>query len=253
MARFPLGTLIRSSVVLLLFGGSVFLLGCGGGETEQSTDAAAQKSADSGQMASSEPAAQKEPVEGLCIYQGAPVRKDPGPDGEYMAGLNVGESLTFLNETEEAERSGDMKEYSKVRLKGGDEGWVRSDMIAADADPAAVLRKTVLHERPTPMASTEKSFRAMDVVAVLDTQDAWVKVRGVRRGESWWDTGWVKPEVLTQKKTNVAVAGLWKKAKEKQDSTERREAVERITGNPTFEESVFVDSLNTRLDADGTF
>ncbi len=249
MARSPLGTLIRSRVVLLLLGGTVFLVGCGGGETDQSADATQEAPSDPAAQTTTE---QTEPVEGLCIYQGAPVRKNPGPDGEYMTSLNVGESFAFLNEIREAERNGEAKEYSRVRLKGGDEGWVRSDMIATDADPAAVLRKTTLHERPTPMASTEKTFQAMDVVAILDTQDTWVKVRGMRRGESWWDTGWVKPEVLTGKQPDVAVAGLWKKAKEKQDSTERREALERITGNPSFEGSVFVDSLNARLDTNGS-
>lgn len=249
--------LVRRHFAFLLLAGTLLLVGCGGGDNQQSTDGADQPSADSEQMDPSaadaqSPAEQKEPVEGLCIYQGAPVRTSPGTDTEYVTSLNVGESLTFLNKTEKAEEGDQTKEYSKIRLKGGDEGWVRSDMIATDAEPAAFLRETILHERPTPVASTEQTFRPMDVVAVLDAQDDWVKVRGVRRGEGWWDTGWVRPEALTRTQTDVAVAGLWKKAREKQDSTERREALERITDNPSFDESVFVDSLKARLDASGT-
>lgn len=242
-------------MALLFVAGSVVLVGCGGGNGQESDDAGTQ--ADTAAMAESDTAAaassgteaaeENEPVQGVTVYQGAPVRKTAGSEGEYVTSLNVGETFTFLRETKEAERGGETKEYSKVRLKGGDEGWVRSDMIATDAKPAAILSETVLHERPTPMASTDNYFKAMDVVAVTDTQDAWVKVKGMRRGENWWDTGWVQPDALTSEQMDVAVSGLWKKAQGEADSTKRREAIKQITENAALEGSVFIDSLKTRL------
>lgn len=187
------------------------------------------------------------PDQGVCVFQGALVRKSPGGNGEPLTRLNVGETFRFLNETQEADLRGKTREYSKVELIGGDKGWVRSDMIAIDAQPAAVLRTAVLHERPTVMASTEASFRAMDVVAVLKEEDAWVKVRGMRRGEQWWDEGWVKPDALTKKETDVTVAALWKKAQAEDDASERRTEIERVTENSSLEDSPFIDTLTARL------
>lgn len=113
--------------------------------------------------------------------------------------------------------------------------------------PAAVLEETMLYERPTPMATTDRTFKAMDVVAVVETRDNFVKVKGLRRGADWWDTGWVTPEALTQKKVDVAVAGLWTKATAEEDAGERQAMIEQIIGNPALSESVFIDSLKTGL------
>ncbi len=258
--NFRSGALARRWMALLLVAGGVLLVGCGGEEGQQADDQDVQSEAtaknesdpDASAQASAQKGDEQGPVEAVCIYQGAPVRESAGSDGDYVTSLNVGETFTFLNETEEGERGGETKNYSKVRLKGGDEGWVRSDMIVTNAKPAAVRKRTVIHERPTPMASTDKSFQAMDVVAVTDTQDSWVKAKGIRRGASWWDAGWVRPDALTQKEMDVAVSGLWKKAREEQDSTRRRKAIKQITENPSFTESVFVDSLKARLDTSGT-
>lgn len=261
---FVLGRMGMGRGLALLLAGSLLLVGCGGGEDPQSTDTEAPQEVDTAQVATGDtdtaqpsPAKQAsaestKPVEGLGIYQGAPVRKSPGGDAEYVTSLNVGESITFLGETREGTRGDQTKEYSKIRLKGGDEGWVRSDMIATDATPAAVLRKAFLHERPTPMASTDEAFKAMDVVAVLDSQETWVKVKGIRRNQRWWDTGWLRPDALTGKTMDVTVAALWQKANAESDSTKRRKALKRITTNPSFEGSVFLDSLTARLDTTGT-
>lgn len=234
--------------LLVLVVGTGLMAGCGGAESEQETAEQTTAQPDTAAETSAPTAEEKEPVKGLSIYPGAPVRKSPGGDGDYVTGLSVGETLTFLHETEEAERGGDMSEYSRIRLVGGDEGWVRSDMIATDAEPAAILRKATLHERPTAMATTDENFQAMDVVAVLEKKGSWMKVRGMRRGERWWDEGWVRPAVVSTDETDVAVAALWKKAREEEDASKRRKKLKRITANPSFEGSVFLDSLRARLD-----
>jgi uncharacterized protein YgiM (DUF1202 family) len=183
------------------------------------------------------------------VWQGAPVHDAPGDDGSYQTSLNVGETFTFLGETKEAENGGETREYSKVRLKGGSEGWVRSAFIANEATPAVLVREAALHERPTPMASTDKVFQPMDVIAILEEEDGWIEVRGKRQAANWIESGWIRPDAVSKKETDVAVAALRKKAMAKETPSAQRKALKRVVDNPSFQESVFIDSLRTQLDS----
>jgi uncharacterized protein YgiM (DUF1202 family) len=184
----------------------------------------------------------------MSVWQGAPVRDTPGGEGGWQTSLNVGETFTFLGETEEAERGGETREYSKVRLKGGSEGWVRSAFIANEATPAVVVRKAILHERPTPMASTDKVFQPMDVVAIVKDQDGWLQVRGKRRAATWLESGWVRPNAVSTQETDVAVAALRTKAMNQDTPSAQRKALKRVVDNPSLQETVFIDSLRAQLD-----
>lgn len=146
-----------------------------------------------------------------------------------MTNLNVGESFTALNKTQKASTGDEKEEYRKIRLKGGDVGWSRSDLIAVDAKPGVLTEEAALHERPDAMARSEsKKFSPLDVVARSKEEGDWVKVQGKRYGGKWIDEGWIKKAHLSHQKEDLTFAALYHQAKELEEKEKRKERLQEL-------------------------
>ena len=141
----------------------------------------------------------------VSIWDKISVKDNPGKKGKWLTSLSVGESLTFLNETQ-VDSSDENKTYIKVRLNDGKEGWTRSDFVVPDAKAGVFTQEATIYKRPDLLTKSDVTFSKMDIVAVTETQDDWLKIRGKRTGGTWIDEGWIKASNISYEPTDIATA-----------------------------------------------
>ena len=189
-----------------------------------------------------------------CIWKEVSVKDSPSEKGKFLTSVFLGERFTFLEDTA-SEKVGDKRIlYTKIQLTDGKEGWVRSDFIAVGATGAAFTKEATIYKRPDLMTSTSKTFSMMDFVAIKTTSTSgWVEVIGKRVGDSWFTTGWVKKENLTERDVDVAFSIFYQRAMDNKDFEKQTKELEALLLKDELSNSIFYAAVDNRvngLDAD---
>ena len=135
----------------------------------------------------------------------------------------MGEKLTSLGIT--AMDSANNTEYIKVRLMDGKEGWTQSNLVVVNADAAVLV--------------SDK----MDVVAVLQAEGDWIKVKGKRGEGSWVESGWIKPISISYEDYDIAVALYARIAMKEKDKAKKITALEDIIQNQDLSKSELIPEV----------
>jgi len=195
------------------------------------------------EVAEVEEAAAEMEMQAVCVWDNIAVRKDPSAKGKYITAISVGESLFYLNK----DSVGGERTYAKIRLNDGQEGWALRDFIIENAKPSVVLSDISLYSRPDLLTKTDKEFKMMDIIASIEVQDDWMKIKGKRSGAKWMDEGWVKADNISLTPVDIATAKFASKALSIADDGERAEAITEIVNNTDLSGSSFIGYLNSIL------
>ena len=208
-------------------------------------DSNAEKTETAGMQAVANEEEEKSPEqtqsEAVCIWNNISVRQSPSQEGKWLTSLSLGEQLT--TSSEKAMDSVKDREYVRIILKDGTEGWAMASFVVADAKAAAVKESANLYKRPDLLTKTDEAFSATDIVAVISTDGDWAQVKGQRTGDSWIDEGWVKTDNLSYDAVDLAVAKFAREAMAKEDPADRDAALNDILSNSDFASSVFFPAL----------
>jgi hypothetical protein len=147
-----------------------------------------------------------ERIQAVCISTGTPLREEPRKEGKWISSLLLGEKMTYLSEMK-ADSANPQQEYYRVELSDGKIAWSRSYGILLNATPAAIIRATPVYKRPDMVTKTDKSFRIVEFVAVINEKEDWVEVVGAEKRKS----GWIKKVSISTDPEEVAVATLAEK------------------------------------------
>lgn len=173
------------------------------------------------------------------------MRETPDQKGKWLTSLSIGESLLFLGETQ-TDATDDNREYMKVRLNDGKEGWTRGDFVVPEAQAAVFTQETFLYKRPDLLTKSENVFSLMDIVAVVETQDDWLKVKGKRTQGKWIEEGWIKASNLSVATVDIATAKFAKLALGKEEDKQKA-AIQEIVQNGDLKSSVFIAHLEEMI------
>jgi hypothetical protein len=103
-------------------------------------------------------------IPSVCISDKAPILDKPSKkEGKLLSSVSLGEKLMFLDDKEEEKG----KQYLKVKLLDGNEGWIMADYVAVNARPAVILEKSDIYSRPDLSTISKKSFNEMDILAII--------------------------------------------------------------------------------------
>jgi len=177
-------------------------------------------------------------VSSVCVWDKASVRMEPLKKGKWLSSLVLGEKVSWLGQTS-IDSSDKNRKYELVRLSDGKEGWVSEYVIAIDAKPAAVKKKTAIYMRPDLMTASSKSFNAMDLVAVIKTEKDWVEVVGEQKKKK----GWLKTNSLSLQDVDITVSLLTIKALAEKTSDKRSSKIGDIINNSDLAGSAFINNL----------
>ena len=228
---------------LVLTAASVALTSCG-----SSSSSTADSEAPASEIAAVEEVAPEVPeTPAVCVWDKVSVRATPEKKGKWVAALSLGESVTYLHDKKTDPEDGD-NTYLKVRLTGGEEGWARQDFVVTDAKAGVFVRETSLYQRPDLLTKTDKVCNPMDIMAITEGQDDWLKVRGKRVQGKWLEEGWVKASNLSERTIDIAVAKFGQAALAQEDKEKKVAALQEIIENNDLKQAVFFPILKSQLD-----
>lgn len=223
----------------------LFFISCGDEETSDDDVTYEEAMADED---NNEENVVNEEVNVICMWKAVSLREEPTSKGKYVTTMYLGESGTTYGETVTDSSSSKVRDYVKIKLGDGTEGWIQKNLTAIDVLPYAVKSTTKLYQRPDILASSKKEFEMMQFVVVTDTQEDWMKVMGKKPTDGWFSEGWVKSSHLSSSDIDVTVAILAERAMSSDSKEKKMEALEEILDNPDLSGSVFIPSIRDMVD-----
>jgi uncharacterized protein YgiM (DUF1202 family) len=179
----------------------------------------------------------------ICLWPKVGLRDKPGrKDTKYLTTIYFGETVALLDEKKKAE---DDKEYLKVRLSDGSEGWVYEHLFAIGGELAIIDKGTELYKRPDIMTFEGKTLEPMDMVVRFENEEheGWHEVTSMKREKK----GWIQGDIdAIQNEIDVKLGILYWRAME--ESAEKKfELLENILANPNFKNSKLIENVNKAL------
>ncbi|MBN1466215.1 hypothetical protein JXA02_10655 [candidate division KSB1 bacterium] len=184
-------------------------------------------------------------VPAVCIIDDASLRDGPSADAEWKTSIALGEKLVWLG-IGENDSTKETREYFKVELLDSSVGWTTSYALELNAEPAVIVRRTLLYRRPDLKTMSDKELEPMEFVAVLETDTDWLRVLSENRRKR----GWIERSAASLREDDVAVGVLASKALREKDAEKSRQRISDIIENPAFANSGFIDDLIKIVNSD---
>ncbi|CAL2082366.1 SH3 domain-containing protein [Tenacibaculum sp. 190524A05c] len=181
----------------------------------------------------------------ICVLDKLSVRETPNAKGKWVTSMSLGEKVYFTGES--TLDSVSKKEYFKIKLIDGKEGWSRSTFLAVNSKVGVMLQDANVYKRPDLLTKTDTKYSPMDIIAVVATQDDWAQVKGKRAEGKYIEEVWVKAANISEKSVDIAVAKFAGQAIAKETMTDRIKALQEIVDNTDFAGASFMDLIKDKI------
>lgn len=227
----------------LMIGFTAFLFSCGS-KTENNSEMT-EEATEAPMDVVEEPA-----QEAVCIWNdNISIRETADPKGKWVTSISIGEKVELTGDAQTVTISGKDREYLKIKLQDGKEGWMRTDFLSVGGTIAAIKSASVsIYKRPDILTKTDKEFFTMDIVAIVKEKGDWLQVKGKRTGGSWFEEGWIKKTNSTTEEINVAVAVFYNKALRIKDTNKQKSELQSIVNNADFSTAIFIGYISEMID-----
>ncbi len=182
---------------------------------------------------------------GVSIWDRISTRSEPKRSSSSTTLLSLGESFLYLDSSAIDSAYNNTK-FLKVRLSDSSEVWVYGFASVLNAKPAVLTNDVPLYIRPDLLTITEQSLHVMEIIAVVEEWDDWIKVVNEKSKRK----GWIKKDVVTYNKIDLAMALLAKRKLEEQDSEQKIKNLEELLENNPYPNSIFISELKNKLEAE---
>ncbi|RIV44106.1 SH3 domain-containing protein [Flagellimonas pelagia] len=218
-----------------------FTLSCNSKSEKKTTQTNNSKIAESGDSRQSN--LPDESISAICLWPKVGLRDKPGmEDAKYITTIYFGETVEFLNEKENTD---DGKEYLKIRLSDGSEGWVYGNLFALDGELAIIEKETELYKRPDIMTFEGVKLKPMDMVVIFDDEEhkEWHQITSIKKERNGWIQGNID---AIQDEVDIKLGILYWRAME--ESSEKKSVLlENILANPNFKKSKLIENVTKAL------
>ncbi|CAL2076014.1 SH3 domain-containing protein [Tenacibaculum sp. 190524A02b] len=184
-------------------------------------------------------------VEAICLLDKLSVRETPKAKGKWITSISLGETVVYTGDEVTDDTS--KKEYCKVKLTDGKEGWTRKSFLAVNGKVGVMLGDASVYKRPDLLTKTEKKYSVMDIIAVTATQGDWMQVKGKRSEGEYIEEGWIKSSNFSADPVDIATAKFASTAMSKSTMTERIKALQEVITNPDLSSSKFVEVIKNKI------
>lgn len=198
--------------------------------------------------ASEEPliTATEEPsVIGVSVWDRISSRSEPRRSSASTTLLSLGESFLYLDSSAIDSAYNNTK-FLKARLSDSSIVWVYGFASVLNAKPGVITKNVPLYLRPDLLTITESELEAMEIVAVTEEWDNWIRVVNEKKA----NVGWIKNDFITYNTIDLAFALLAKRKLDKDDREEKIDAIEDLLSNNPYPNTVFIPEISERLDAE---
>ncbi|MBN2710422.1 MAG: SH3 domain-containing protein [Calditrichaceae bacterium] len=178
----------------------------------------------------------------VCIWDKGTLRAEPKSSGKWLSSMALGEKVIWTG-TESIDSTDKNRKYYKLKLSDGSEGWASEYVIVTNAQPAVVINKTSVYNRPDLLTVTDTEFEEMDIIAVVSSEDNWIEAVGKEKRKK----GWIQASAISTNDIDIAVALLASKALLESKTADKIEKIQNILNNTAFNGSFFIDHLKLKL------
>ena len=178
-------------------------------------------------------------IESVCIWENGSLRVTPSVKGKWLSSLSLGETVYWLGESAIDSSSNRKIEYLKIQLSDSTTGWASRDVLVTNAKVGAIKEETLIYMRPDLVTLTDKQFTMMEMIAITQEKDEWVRVVGRHRNKK----GWIRNDAVTVDKTDVTVAILATKILDKENNRSMNQKIQDIIAKSPYPDSFFVQKL----------
>ena len=182
-------------------------------------------------------------VVGVSVWDRISTRSEPRRKSASTTLLSLGESFLYLD-TFAIDSSYNNTKFLKARLSDSTIVWVYGFASELNAKPAVITNEVPLYMRPDLLTITDKRLNAMEIVAVIEEWDNWIKVVSEKKEK----VGWIKQEYINHNPVDLAFALLAKRKLEEQDPEQRIIILEDLLENNPYPNSVFIAEVRKYLD-----
>lgn len=180
---------------------------------------------------------------GVSVWDRISTRSEPRRKASSTTLLSLGESFIYLDSFA-IDSSYNNTKFLKARLSDSSIVWIYGFASVLNAKPVVITNDVPLYMRPDLLTITEKRIKTMEIVAVIEEWDNWIKVVNEKKEK----TGWIKKEYITNNTIDLAFALLAKRKLEEEDPEQRIKNLEDLFENNPYPNSIFVSELRKTLD-----
>jgi hypothetical protein len=180
---------------------------------------------------------------GVSVWDKISTRSEPRRKSSSTTLLSLGESFVYLDSFAIDSAYNNTK-FLKARLSDSSIVWVYGFASELNASPAVITKEVPLYMRPDLQTITEKRINTMEIVAVVEEWDNWIKVVNEKKEKK----GWIKKEYITNNTIDLAFALLAKRKLEEQNPEQKIKNLEDLLENNPYPNSIFIPELRTILD-----
>ena len=165
--------------------------------------------------------------QGVCILDETSLRSGPSKKADWLSSLALGETVK-LEGTLEKDAADPTVEYIKISLSDGTVGYANAYCIVRSAYVGVVQDAAKIYKRPDLLAESGSKFEMMQIVAVEEEKDNWLRVTGERRSK----VGWIEKDAIRKDKEDIVTALKLRKAMRGKANISREEMDKIVAGLP---------------------
>jgi len=180
---------------------------------------------------------------GVSVWDRISTRSQPLRSSPRTTLLSLGESFLYLD-TFAIDSSDSPTKFLKARLSDSTVVWVYDFASVLNAKPAVIIDEVPLYMRPDLLTITAKRMTTMEIIAVVEEWDDWIKVVNEKKEK----TGWIKKENITYTTIDLAFALLVKRNLEEEDPEQKINNLEDLLENNPYPNTIFITELRNRVD-----
>ncbi len=192
----------------------------------------------------------------VCIWSPyASLRREPGrklytkdKKENWMVSIRYGEVVELMDSTVTVES--EKRDYMKVRLTDGKEGWVYEYLFEKYAKPAVILKKTELYRRPNLMTLRDDFLSPGEIIVLIQDpkhaseNKSWYHVSSKRKIKK----GWIhQPNHISTSSRDVKAALLFHKADDTKSTDMKLDRLNSILKVPGFEKSQLYGMVEQKI------
>lgn len=181
----------------------------------------------------------------VCIWDGILVRESPSKNSKQLSSLSLGETVIYLD-TSYIDITYKKREYFKISLSDGKQGWVPSYGVLKNAFAAVLKTNASLFKRPDPLTITDIRLSPMEFIAITTKINDWVEVTGEQKRK----VGWIKKDAITTNKEDIAMAILINKKLALKDGLSSGDKLKALLTEAPYPKSIFMENIRQQLYAE---
>ncbi len=184
-------------------------------------------------------------IVGVSVWDRISSRSEPRRSSTSTTLLSLGESFLYLDSSA-VDSAYNNTTFLKAQLSDSSIVWVYGFASVLNAKPGVITKKVPLYLRPDLLTITESELKAMEIVAVTEEWDNWIRVVNEKKE----NIGWIKNDFITYNTIDLAFALLAKRKLNEEDRKEKIKAIEDLLSNNPYPNTIFIPEISERLDAE---